>query len=94
VLQSFALKLDNIFEYMSIELPLKRLEHKSLGWKLLKYNLDMSLGEEVWCWMPDSYDNIFKKMKMHENWGKSLFCSMDKKMISPHTEWCIGKSPG
>jgi len=34
---------------------------------------------------------------MHENWGtgKSFFCPMDspmdKKMVSPNIEWCIGK---
>ena len=28
---------------------------------------------------------------MHENGG---FCPMDKKMISPHIEWCIGNCPG
>ena len=33
---------------------------------LEKYNLDMSLSEEMWCWMSDSskyYDNILKQMK-------------------------------
>jgi len=30
---------------------------------------------------------------MHEHWGKSFFCPMDNKMISPYTEWCIGKCP-
>ena len=40
------------------------------------------------------YDNIFKRWKMHENWGKSFFWPMDKKMSSPHIEWCIGKSLG
>jgi len=30
---------------------------------------------------------------MHENWGNSFFCPLDKKMISPHIEWCIGKGP-
>ena len=28
------------------------------------------------------YDNIFKRWKMHENWGKSFFLPMDKKMSS------------
>jgi len=31
---------------------------------------------------------------MHENWGKSFFCAMDKKMVSNHIEWWIGKCPG
>jgi len=26
---------------------------------------------------------MIKKWKMRENWGKSFFCPMDKKMISP-----------
>jgi len=34
-----------------------------------------------------------KKWKMHENWGKSFFCPMDKKMISPNIEWFIGIFP-
>ena len=32
-----------------------------------------------------------KKKKMHENWGKSFFCPIGKKMIPPDKEWCIGK---
>jgi len=31
---------------------------------------------------------------MHENCCESFFCPMDKKLISPHIEWCIGKCPG
>jgi len=26
---------------------------------------------------------------MHENWGKSFFCPMDKNIISSYIEWCI-----
>ena len=38
----------------------------------------------------------FKRWKMYKNWGKcrSFICPMDKKMISPHIEWCITKSHG
>jgi len=57
----------------------------------------MTLSEEMWCWMTDSskyYDVYLKRWKMHENWGKSFSCTIDKKMISPHIEWCMGKSPG
>ena len=31
---------------------------------------------------------------MHKNSDESFFCPIDKIMISPHIEWCIGKCPG
>ena len=31
---------------------------------------------------------------MPENWGKSIFCPMDKKMIFLQIELCIVKCPG
>ena len=31
---------------------------------------------------------------MHEHRGKSFLCPIDKKMISPHIEWCIRKGTG
>jgi len=54
----------------------------------------MSHSEKMWCWMPDSYTimtTYLKRWTMHENWDKSFFCPMDKKMISPHIEWCFEK---
>jgi len=41
------------------------LTSKGLNVLVLKYNLDMSLSEEMRCWMSDLkyYDNMFKKMK-------------------------------
>ena len=35
-----------------------------------------------------------ERWKVHENLGEPLFCPMDKNIISPLIEWCIGKSPG
>ena len=74
------------------KIDLKGLEHSILGWKVhvnINNNLHMSLSEEMSCWLL----RIFW-WKMHENWGKSFFHPMDKKIISPHIEWCIGKCPG
>ena len=31
---------------------------------------------------------------MHETLGKSIVCPMNKKMISPHIEWCMRTYPG
>jgi len=31
---------------------------------------------------------------MQENWCKSFFGPLDKKISTPHIEWCIGKCPG
>ena len=56
----------------------------------LKYNLYISLSQKYGK-TPTLYDNILKNVKMPENCGKELFCLMDKKMISPLIEWCIGK---
>ena len=47
---------------------LKGLEHRVFGWKVLvlKYNLYISLSQEMSCWISDSrkyYENILKKVK-------------------------------
>jgi len=36
--------------------PLKELEHRQLGWKvlILKYDLGKSLSKEMWCKMADT----------------------------------------
>ena len=39
-------------------------------------------------------DNILKTMKIHDIWGKSFFCPMDKEMIVPFIEWRMGNCPG
>jgi len=54
--------------YFNQSWPLKELEHRILGWKLfiLKYNLGMCRGKEMWCKMADTktfLDYIFKKIK-------------------------------
>jgi len=80
---------------------LKGQEHRILGWTVLTqtYNLEISLSEELWCWMSDFkkyYDNIFKKLKKcirTKVLSKSFFCPIGKKMISPYIEWCIRKCP-
>jgi len=41
------------------------------------------------------YHKIHKtSYEMHVNWGKPIFCTMDKTIISPQIEWCIGKPIG
>jgi len=88
-----------IWKYRLSSSYLKGPDHRILGWKVLinKYNVDMSLSEERWCWMSDSLNIMtiyFKRSNMHTNWGKFFFCPMDKKMIPPNIEWCIWRSPG
>jgi len=87
---------------------LRNVVHRSSGFKgpskqnlwlestYLKHNLAMSLSKEMWYWRLTIIMTTYLKSwkKMHENWGKSLFCHMDKNMISPNIEWCIGKCPG
>ena len=38
-------------------------------------------------WLKIIMTTYLKRWTMHINWGESCFCSMDKKMISPHIEW-------
>jgi len=41
---------------------LKELEHRKVGTYLRIYNLDKSLGKEIWCKMAETHtkiDNIF-----------------------------------
>ena len=46
----------------------------------------MSLSEEidVECLSLEKITTYLKRWKVHKHWGKSFFCPMDKKMISPH----------
>jgi len=38
-----------------------------------------------------SYNNILKKQQMHDNSGKFVFSSVDKKKMFPHIEWLLEK---
>jgi len=46
-----------------------RAQNFLLGGSYLKYNLDMSVSDEMWYWMTDSKkynDNIIRYIKMHK----------------------------
>jgi len=76
-----------------IAFNLKGLGHRFLGWKCLSknqfrhYSQYRNVKLNVWL--------LKIRWKVHENWGKSLFCPMDKKMISPyrllllHVYWMV-----
>jgi len=68
--------------YLSV--PLKELEHRKLGWKvlILKSDLCKSFSKEMWCKMADTEINFttyFKRWKMHVIWGKSFLCRLARK---------------
>jgi len=47
----------------------------------LKYDLDMSLSEKMWCWMsdPKTIMTTYWKRTMHENWVKFFFVQWRRK---------------
>jgi len=87
----------NNAKIMSLDIDLKVLEHRKLGWKvlILKYDLGKSLSKEMWCKMADiktKFTTYFERWQMHVIWGKSFLCPWTRKMISPHNEWYIEMS--
>ena len=53
-------------EFISVHTLRDTAQTFGLESKYLKYNLDNSASDYMWCWMSDSlkyYDNIFNKMK-------------------------------
>ena len=42
---------------------MKKLEHRKLGWKKLKYDFGKSLSKEMWCKMADTKKNWLHILK-------------------------------
>jgi len=61
-------------------------EHIILGQKYLPENLETILIKTCLVVSLAHKKRSLLNVKMHENWGKPIFCPMDKKMISPKIE--------
>ena len=61
---------------------------------IVKTRVSVKKCDIEWLTLKHITTAYLKRWKMHENWGKTYFCPMVKKMISLHTECCIGKCPG
>ena len=84
-LPSFPADLDSVrwvLLFCKIEFKGTRAQHVWLEITYLKYNLDMSLSEEMWFWMSDSsFENSWNILKSYIQQGNfKIYIVCDRKV--------------